>query len=125
VSQLDLSQLEFEELTAKGDSMSAGSRVIRKGEQYFLSELGGQPVRLTLAEYEHRVLGLRDVSTKERQSLAKKGQTFKGTSYPINNCGDVTAARQSLGRSRPQDRDALRAYINRMAQKLHCNVAPL
>lgn len=103
---------------------SRSGKLIEPDEPHMWDPSSG--IRLTLSEYETTVLGLRDVGTKERQNLAKKGQTFSNKgNYPIANCGDVKNARTALGRARPQDRGALRSYINRMAKKLGCNVAPL
>lgn len=125
MSGVDLSEVEFEEITAKADTMSLGNEVIRKGEQYFVGSFGNAQVRLSLNEYEVKVLGLRDVSTAERKSLAKKGRTFKGQSYPIANCGDLKNARQAVGRARPQDRSSLKSYLNGLNRKMSCGLEPL
>jgi hypothetical protein len=62
----------------------------------------------------------RDISTDEREKLAKQGHTLKGTkSYPIKTLGDLDNAYQSWGRAKPGDRDALKRLLLKEARRLN------
>jgi hypothetical protein len=65
-----------------------------------------------------RQLEERNVSTKERADLEKKGQAMPGGRYPIKHGGDLDAAIQAFGRGNPPDKSAIKAHIVKCAKKL-------
>lgn len=92
---------------------------IEPGESFYLGEEHGRDAILTLSEGE-RLLGLRDVSTAERQTLAKKGNALKDGSYPIANCSDAANAIRSQGRGGGSKPGVL-ALIKRRVKDLGCS----
>lgn len=65
-----------------------------------------------------RQLEERDVSTKERATLEKKGHAMPGGRYPIKHAGDLAAAIQAFGRGNPDDKAAIKAHIIKRAKAL-------
>jgi hypothetical protein len=65
-----------------------------------------------------RQLEERDVSTKERKTLEKKGHAMPGGRYPIKHGGDLAAAVQAFGRGNPPDLAAVKAHIIKRAKDL-------
>jgi hypothetical protein len=65
-----------------------------------------------------RQLEERDVSTKERATLEKKGHAMPGGRYPIKHVGDLKAAIKAFGRGNPPDKAAIKAHIIAMAKRL-------
>jgi hypothetical protein len=65
-----------------------------------------------------RQLEERDVSTKERKTLEKKGHAMPGGRYPIKHGGDLAAAVQAFGRGNPPDKAAIKAHIIKRAKDL-------
>lgn len=63
-----------------------------------------------------RVVGKRDVSSKERRALASRGHALPDGSFPIKNKEDLDNARQAIGRSK--NPGAARALIRRRAKEL-------
>jgi hypothetical protein len=59
-------------------------------------------------------------TAKERQRLAKSGAAMADGSYPIRNCQDWMDARDSIGRTPPGKRAAVRAHINKRGRALGC-----
>jgi hypothetical protein len=64
------------------------------------------------------MLEARDVSTKERQRLAKEGKAMPGGRYPIANAQDLKNAIQAYGRGKPSDKPAIKRHIIRRAKAL-------
>ena len=60
----------------------------------------------------------RDVSTKERKSLSKKGDTAYGTSFPVDNLSDLNNAIQAWGRAPAGKRPQLKSFLARKANEL-------
>lgn len=58
----------------------------------------------------------RDVGTKERKNLAKKGEAMPDGSYPIANTADLKNAIQAIGRAK--NPIAVKAHIKHMAKKM-------
>jgi hypothetical protein len=58
----------------------------------------------------------RDVSTKERKTLAAHGKALPGGGFPIANAADLANAKRAVGRAK--DPAAARALINRRAKEL-------
>lgn len=92
---------------------------ISPGDTYFLNEEGNSI--LTLNEGEIELLGLRDVSTEERKSLAKKGSALKSGAFPMKNCSDVANAIHAIGRAKPGERGSVRSLIRRRVKALGCS----
>lgn len=65
-----------------------------------------------------RQLEEREVSTKERSRLEKKGHAMPGGRYPIRHAGDVAAAVKAFGRGNPPDKEAIRQHIIKRAKAL-------
>src|SRR5947207_849495 len=104
MSELRLGDLDFAEVTATANEVSRYGEIIEDGEVHYEARYGGpvitNRVLLTLNEYETRVLGLRDVGTKERKSLAKKGHALPHGGFPMATCGDVKNAIKAIGRAK-------------------------
>ena len=101
------------------DLRSDSGEVIEAGETFFWNPKGKSV--LTLNEGEVELLGLKDYSTEERKSLAKKGYAMRDGSYPIKDCGDVKDALHRIG-SGNASKSAIVAHIRRQAKRLGCNI---
>lgn len=60
----------------------------------------------------------RDFTADERQ----KARFSIDGRFPMNNCSDVSNARQALGRAKPADRPRIEALIRRAASAFKCNI---
>lgn len=112
--------LNLEENKAEKIMFSTEGKRIEPGETFFLGESHGNETLLSLAEYETKFLGLRDVSTSERKRLAKEGKALPDGSFPIANCSDAKNARQAIGRTPPSNRDRVMAHIRKREKALGC-----
>lgn len=112
--------MNFEEKTSDKVQFSEGGASIAPGEIYFEGELHGRTGRFNAREYE-KFLGLRDVSTQERKSLAKEGKALPDGSFPIANCKDAANAIHAIGRANPSDRGKVRAHIRSRVKALGCS----
>jgi hypothetical protein len=63
----------------------------------------------------------RFVSAAERAQLQQQGQTFKADRYPVDNLSMLNDAIQAWGRAPEGERDALKAYLLRMAKKFNAS----
>lgn len=61
-----------------------------------------------------------DRPQSQRDKDEKSGVAMEGGRFPIRNCGDAENARQALGRTKPSDRDAVRAHIAKRVKALGC-----
>lgn len=98
---------------------SDSGQIIGRDESYFYNKEADS--KLTLAEGEVELLGLRDVSTAERKSLAKKGNALPDGSYPIANCKDAANAIRSIGRAPESKRGKVRSHIRKRVKELGCS----
>jgi hypothetical protein len=64
------------------------------------------------------VLEARDVSTEQRQKMAKQGTAMPGGRYPIANASDLKNAIQAFGRGKPGDKPAIKRHIIKRARAL-------
>ena len=64
------------------------------------------------------VAELSKISEMQRKHLAKAGKALPDGSYPIRNVEDLKNAIQAYGRSKPEDRKAVRAHIRKRAEAL-------
>lgn len=60
----------------------------------------------------------RSFSSEQRFKMAKTGTARPDGSYPIANAGDLRNAIRAVGRSKPADRDAVKAHIRKRAKAL-------
>lgn len=60
----------------------------------------------------------RNVSDKQRDKLARKGDALPSGAFPIANAHDLKNAKLALGRAKPSERAKVRALIERRAKKL-------
>jgi hypothetical protein len=65
-----------------------------------------------------------DLSEEGRAASAKAGHALADGSYPIENCEDLTHAREAYGRAPASHRGELRALINRRNEELGCGQEP-
>jgi hypothetical protein len=61
---------------------------------------------------------LSKISELQRKHLAVSGKALPDGSYPIRNVEDLKNAIQAYGRSKPEDRKAVRAHIRKRAEAL-------
>lgn len=92
------------------EEASATRRSAATSEEFVRAQARERVLRRQLEE--------RDVSTKERADLEKKGQAMPGGRYPIKHGGDLDAAIQAFGRGNPPDKSAIKAHIVKCAKKL-------
>lgn len=97
---------------------SKSGETISPGDTYFFNPKAKHI--LTLNEGEVELLGLRDVSTKERKKLAKKGAALSDGSYPIANCKDAANAIHRIGTGTKHAKSTIRAHIRKRVKELGC-----
>lgn len=91
--------------------------VIRGAEEALEIAKGGcRDCELDDADYEQ--IAKRTFSAEER----RQARFSIDGRFPMNNCSDVSNARQALGRANPADRPRIEALIRRAAKALNCNI---
>lgn len=58
------------------------------------------------------------VSAAARRSAEAKGDAMPGGRFPIRNASDLSNAKHDIGRVKPSDRPAVKAFINKRAKAL-------
>jgi len=77
---------------------------------------------MTLLEYIAAAeLQARDVSIKERKSLAKEGNALPHGGFPIANKHDLKNAQRAIGRAK--NPNAARRLIRKRAKELHVKLS--
>lgn len=100
-------------------SSESGQRM-EPGTTVYRAKVHGSYVYLSQDEAEF-MLGLRQVSQEERNSLAKKGNAMPDGSFPIASCSDAANAIHAIGRANPSKRGAVRAHIRKRVAALGCS----
>jgi hypothetical protein len=65
----------------------------------------------------------KDYSPEQRRRMAKEGRAMPDGSFPIADCEDAQNARRSVGRAKPEKRDAVQAHIKKRMRALRCNLS--
>lgn len=63
---------------------------------------------------------LKDYPAETRRRMAKEGRAMPNGGYPIADCADAADAIRAVGRAKPSEREAVKAFIRRRVRALGC-----